>query len=133
MDNLTTGQRKLCMSKIRSKNTQPEIKVKRLLSRLGVSYRKYDSKLPGNPDIVIPSSRKIIFVNGCFWHQHKNCKKQAVPKVNKKYWLEKLKRNIDRLEGDIKELRKAGWHIYKIWECQTTNENKLAQRVLRIL
>ena len=133
MDNLTTEQRKLCMSRIRSKNTKPEIAVRKILTKLGFRYRLHNSKLPGKPDIVISKARKIIFINGCFWHQHKNCAKQAMPKVNREYWRPKLQRNVEKQEQDIKSLRKLGWKVYKIWECQTKNEQKLTQKLLKIL
>ena len=133
MDNLTREQRKLCMTKIKAKNTKPEIAVRKVLSRLGERYRLHNSKLAGKPDIVIVKTKKIIFINGCFWHQHKNCKKQAMPKANKKYWESKLKRNIEKQAQDIKLLKKQGWEIYKIWECQTNNEDKLTQKILKML
>jgi len=133
MDNLTKEQRKLCMAEIRSKNTKPEIVVRKVLSKLGAKYRLHNSKLAGKPDIVISKAKKIIFINGCFWHQHKNCKKQALPKANKKYWGPKLQRNVERQEQDIKLLKKQGWKVYKIWECQTNNENKLTQKLSKIL
>ena len=133
MDNLTREQRKLCMTKIKAKNTKPEIAVRKVLSRLGERYRLHNSKLAGKPDIVIVKTKKIIFINGCFWHQHKNCKKQAMPKANKKYWESKLKRNIEKQAQDIKLLKKQGWGVYKIWECQTNNEDKLTQKISKIL
>jgi len=133
MDNLTREQRKLCMTKIKAKNTKPEIAVRKVLSRLGERYRLHNSKLAGKPDIVIVKTKKIIFINGCFWHQHKNCKKQAMPKANKKYWESKLKRNIEKQAQDIKLLKKQGWEVYKIWECQTNNEDKLTQKISKIL
>lgn len=133
MDNLTKEQRKLCMTKIKAKNTKPEIAVRKVLSRLGARYRLHNSKLVGKPDIVIAKVKKIIFINGCFWHQHKNCRKQAMPKANKKYWELKLQRNVEKQEQDIKLLRKQGWEVYKIWECQTNNEDKLTQKISKIL
>lgn len=133
MDNLTREQRKLCMAKIKAKNTKPEIAVRKILSKFGARYRLHNSKLAGKPDIVMRKAKKIIFINGCFWHQHKNCKKQAMPKVNKKYWEPKLQKNIEKQVQDIKILRKQGWKVYKIWECQTINENKLTKKILKIL
>lgn len=133
MDNLTREQRKLCMTRIKAKNTKPEIAVRKVLSKLGARYRLHNSKLAGKPDIVIAKVKKIIFINGCFWHQHKNCKKQAIPKANKKYWELKLQRNIEKQVQDIKFLKKQGWKVYKIWECQTNDENKLIQKISKIL
>lgn len=133
MDNLTKEQRKLCMSRIRSKNTKPELIVRRILSGLGYRYRLHNSKLPGKPDIMISKAKMIIFINGCFWHQHKNCKKQSMPASNKDYWEKKLKRNVEKQKQDVRALRGLGWKVYKIWECQTANEKKLTSRVMQIL
>lgn len=133
MDNLTKEQRKLCMAKIKGKNTKPEIIVRKILSKLSIRHRLHNSKLAGKPDIVIAKTKKIIFINGCFWHQHKNCRKQAMPKVNKKYWEPKLQRNIEKQKHDIKLLKKQGWKVYKIWECQTNDESKLTQKFSKIL
>jgi DNA mismatch endonuclease (patch repair protein) len=133
MDNLTKKQRKLCMTKIKGKNTKPEIIVRKILSKLGTRYRLHNSELAGKPDIVIAKTKKIIFINGCFWHQHKNCKKQAMPKVNRRYWEPKLQGNIEKQVQDIKLLKKQGWKVYKIWECQTNDEDKLTQKISKIL
>jgi DNA mismatch endonuclease (patch repair protein) len=121
------------MSRIRSKNTKPELIVRKVLSKIGIRYRLHNSKLPGKPDIIISKAKTIIFINGCFWHQHKNCKKQAVPASNKDYWEKKLKRNIEKQKQDISALRALGWKVHKIWECQTADEKKLTNKVLQIL
>ena len=94
MDNLTKKQRHLCMSRIKSKDTKPELVVRKILNRHKIRYSLHSKRLPGKPDIVVSKKRKVIFINGCFWHQHKGCKRQALPKSNKKYWLKKLKNNI---------------------------------------
>ena len=133
MDNLTKVQRSSCMSKIKNKNSKPELSVRRILSRLKVRYRLHKSELPGKPDIVIARAKIVIFVNGCFWHQHKNCKKRAVPKSNKEYWEKKLRRNIEKQKEDIKKLKKSGWKIHKIWECQTKDENKLFKKLSKLV
>jgi len=133
MDNLTQEQRKLCMSRIRSKNTKPELIVRRVLSKMGIRYRLHNSKLPGKPDIMISKAKTIIFINGCFWHQHKNCKKQVMPASNRDYWEKKLKRNIEKQKQDVRALRKLGWKVHKLWECQTADEMKLTKKVLQIL
>ena len=121
------------MSKIKNKNSKPELSVRRILSRLKVRYRLHKSELPGKPDIVIARAKIVIFVNGCFWHQHKNCKKRAVPKSNKEYWEKKLRRNIEKQKEDIKKLKKSGWKIHKIWECQTKDENKLFKKLSKLV
>lgn len=121
------------MSKIRSKDTKPEIIVRKILSKLKIKYRLHNSKLPGKPDIVISQRKIIIFINGCFWHQHKNCKKQAMPKANKKYWEKKLQRNIEKQKKDIKKLKRMGWKVFIAWECETGNTKELTQTLSKIL
>ncbi len=82
---------------------------------------------------MISKAKTIIFINGCFWHQHKNCKKQVMPASNRDYWEKKLKRNIEKQKQDVQALRKRGWKVHKLWECQTTDEMKLTKKVLQIL
>jgi len=121
------------MSKIRSKNTAPERKIRKILTDQGVKYSVHEKKLPGKPDIVLSKIRKIIFINGCFWHQHKDCKRQSMPKSNRQYWVKKLKRNVQKQKEDIKKLKKMGWSPYIIWECQTKNERFINQKLRKIL
>ena len=129
MDRLTKQQRSLCMSKIRSKHTGPEITVRKILRENGVKYRLHILGLPGKPDIIIPKKKRAIFVNGCFWHSHKNCKKAVMPKTNLRYWKPKLQKNIENQKSNIKKLRKLGWRPVVVWECQLKKgslKNKLA-------
>ena len=129
MDNLTKKQRKFCMSRIKSKNTQPEKIVRKILSRLGWRYRLHNTKLSGKPDIVISKIKTIFFINGCFWHQHKGCKWQSIPKTNIEYWSKKLRRNVEKQKEDIRILKKDGWKVNVIWECETKNENNLIKKL----
>jgi len=129
MDNLTKEQRKLCMTRITSKNTRPERIVKQILSKEGWRYKLHSAKLPGKPDIVISKIKTIILINGCFWHQHKGCKWQAMPKSNLSYWGKKLKRNVEKQKEDIKKLKKAGWKVIIVWECEVKNEKKLSNKL----
>ena len=133
MDNLTKQQRSLCMSKIRSVDTQPEKIVREALRQLGRKHRLHDGRLPGRPDVVIPKSKTIIFINGCFWHQHRGCKRQSMPKANIGYWKRKLQRNIEKQKKDIKALKKLGWKASVIWECQTKNKELLIAKLQKIL
>lgn len=133
MDNLTKKQRRLCMSRIRSKHTQPEKTVRKTLTRLGKKYRLYHKRLSGKPDIIIPEDKIVIFINGCFWHQHKGCKRQAIPKVNLKYWKKKLERNVKKQKDDIRLLRKRGWKVLIVWECETKKEKLLNKKVQKFL
>lgn len=133
MDNLTKKQRKKCMTKITSKNTKPELLARKALTEKGILYRLHVKKLPGKPDIVISRLKTVIFINGCFWHQHKSCKYSVMPKTNKSYWTPKLKRNMQKQKSDIKQLKKEGWKVNIFWECQLKNNKLVNQKVSRIL
>lgn len=116
-DNHTKEQRSYNMSRIRSKNNAPEEKVRKFLFSKGFRYKKNDKKLPGCPDIVLPKYKTVIFVNGCFWHKH-NCKRFVWPASNEEYWKNKILRNVERDELNIKELKELGWKVLVIWECE---------------
>ena len=106
------------MSRIKGKNTKPEELVRKFLFSQGFRYRKNDAKLPGTPDIVLPKYKTIIFVNGCFWHGHINCKYFVVPKTNTEFWLNKIETNRQRDARKIFELQSLGWRVIVLWECQ---------------
>lgn len=107
------------MAKISSKNTRPELIVRKLLHSKGYRFRLHRKDLPGNPDIVLPKYKKIIFVHGCFWHSH-NCKfGTRIPKTNTEYWVKKLKNNSIRDKINIEKLISLGWKVLIIWECTT--------------
>lgn len=106
------------MSCVKSKNTKPEIWVRKYLFACGFRYRINVKKLPGTPDIVLPKYKTAIFVNGCFWHGHKNCRFFVIPKTRTEWWLDKINRNIDRDQANILALKKSGWRVITIWECQ---------------
>ena len=106
------------MSRISSKNTKPELIVRKLLYQNGVRYRLHAKDLPGKPDISNKKKKFAVFVNGCFWHQHKGCNRSNIPKSNKDYWIPKLKRNIQRQEENINSLKEMGWSTFIIWECE---------------
>lgn len=131
MDSFSKDQRSKCMSKIRSKNTSPELLIRKKLSKNNIRYRLHKKDLPGSPDIVISESKTAIFVNGCFWHQHKNCKRATRPKTNKNYWLPKLDGNAKRQRIAIDELKLAGWKPLIIWECEATNSKILNSKLRR--
>lgn len=121
------------MSRIRSKDTLPERITRKFLSSLNYRYRVHDEKLPGKPDIVVKRGHKAIFINGCFWHQHKGCKRRAMPKTNRSYWQNKLRRNVEKQKADIKRLKKLGWKVKIIWECEAKNQNKLTKKLKNFL
>ena len=105
------------MSQIKATNTKPEMLVRKFLHAHGYRYRLHDKKLPGKPDIVLPKYRTVIFVHGCFWHGHKNCKFFVVPKTRTEWWLNKINGNIANDVKAVKALKKEGWKIINLWEC----------------
>ena len=131
-DHLTKEKRSWNMSRIRSKNTKPEMIVRSFLFSKGFRYRLHNRKLPGKPDISNASKKIAVFVNGCFWHRHKNCKRSSIPKSNKEYWLNKLDNNIKRQEYSLNLLDKMGWNTFIIWECETKQieDNKRVKDIL---
>lgn len=123
MDVHTPRQRSNNMAAIRGKNTTPELRVRRLLHRLGYRYLLHAKKLPGTPDLVFPSRKKIVFVHGCYWHCH-HCKYgRTIPKTNAEFWANKRARNVARDAEQQKRLRQFGWETLVVWECQTRNSS----------
>ena len=111
-------QRSYNMSRIKGKDTKPEILVRKFLHANGYRYKLHDKKLPGKPDIVLPKYRTLIFVHGCFWHGHANCKYFVVPKTNTQWWTDKINRNKANDQKAIKVLKKDGWKVIVVWECK---------------
>ncbi len=106
------------MSRIRGKNTKPELIVRKYLFGLGYRYRLNQKKLPGSPDLVLRKYRTVIFINGCFWHAHEGCRYHTIPKSNVEFWTAKFARNRQRDEEDYQALHRLGWNVVVIWECQ---------------
>jgi len=125
-DNRNKKSRSLNMSRIRSTNSTPEIMVRKFLFSCGLRYRKNVSELPGCPDIVLPKYKTVIFVNGCFWHRHENCKYSSIPKSNTEYWTTKLNRNVNRDITNYKLLKELNWKVIIVWECELKKDIKLA-------
>lgn len=121
------------MSRIRSNDTKPEMVVRRLAHSLGYRFRLHRKDLPGKPDLVFPARRKVIFVHGCFWHQHPECREGRMPGTNRDYWVPKLTRNIDRDSSAQSALTELGWQAIVIWECETTNLKALSSRLRTFL
>jgi DNA mismatch endonuclease, patch repair protein len=134
-DRFTPEQRSRCMSRIRGKNTKPELVVRSLIHRLGFRFRLHGSDLPGKPDIVLRRLRKVIFVHGCFWHQHVGpCRRRArMPRSNLAFWKPKLTRNMQRDAENAAQLKADGWRVLVIWECDTYEAQKLESRLRRML
>jgi len=129
MDRISPEKRSWNMSRIRGENTKPEIIVRSLLHRNGYRFRLHKKDLPGKPDIVLPKHKIVVLVNGCFWHQHKNCSNSNIPKTNTKFWRDKLKKNVLRDIEKKAELRKLGWRIYTVWECQLIDLEKIEKKL----
>jgi len=106
------------MSKIKGKDTKPELIVRKYLHSNGYRYRLHDKRLPGKPDIVLPKYKTVIFIHGCFWHKHKNCKYFVIPKTRTDWWLTKINGNVKKDEKNYSVLKKLGWKIIVIWECE---------------
>jgi DNA mismatch endonuclease (patch repair protein) len=121
MDHLTKEKRSWNMSQIRSKETKPEIIFRKLIHREGFRYRLYVQNLPGKPDLVLKKYKTVVFIHGCFWHGHKDCRRASKPKTHKKYWYAKIEGNIARDKENKKKLRKAGWKVFTVWECKLKN------------
>lgn len=130
MDTLTPERRGALMSRIRSKNTTPELVVRRLAHSLGYRFRVHRRDLPGSPDLVFPARRKVVFVHGCFWHRHDGCAKRGVPKSNVEFWKAKFDTNVGR---DRRKLRALGWGVMVVWECQVRDRSRVAARLVRFL
>ena len=120
-DVLTPDQRHRNMTAIHSASTKPELKLRHALWGLGFRYRVNDKKLPGKPDIVLPKYRTVIFIHGCFWHGHKDCKFYTVPKTNTEFWTAKIARNQERDQEVWRQLEAKGWAVIIVWECQLKN------------
>ena len=132
MDRMTAEQRHRCMSRIRSKNTKPEWRVRRVVWSMGFRYRLHDRRLPGKPDLVLRKYRKVIFVHGCFWHAH-GCSKRKAPEHNSDFWRKKFKRNLEREQQVLALLWKGGWKTLVIWECETNDEDGLRLKLAEFL
>ena len=132
VDNLTGEQRSANMAAIRGKNTAPEMLIRSILHRLGYRFRLHRRDLPGTPDIVFPARKGVMFVHGCFWHGHK-CPRGVVPSSNVDFWQTKIAKNRERDRRAQRQLRREGWKVLIIWECEMKNKDKLAKRLSRFL
>ena len=131
-DHLSPHKRSWNMSRIRSKNTKPELIVRKVLHNSGIRYRLHAKNLPGKPDLSNKSKKFAIFVNGCFWHQHKGCKRASTPKSNTDYWIPKLEKNVNRLRENLDRLNTMGYRIAVVWECEI-NELKNNKVLMEII
>jgi DNA mismatch endonuclease (patch repair protein) len=134
VDTFSPAERSRIMAAVKGKHTTPEMVVRKITHGLGYRYRLHAAELPGAPDLVFPRLRKVIFVSGCFWHMH-TCGRCRIPATRREYWVAKLERNARRDRGNLRKLRKAGWRVLTVWECQTLPKQraKLVARLRRFL
>lgn len=117
------------MSRVKSKDTEPEMIVRRMLHAMGYRYRLHVKELPGKPDVVLPRHRKIVFVNGCFWHGHADCRRAERPSTNAEFWNRKISKNIERDENNKKKLESLGWKMLVVWGCEVKDAESLRRRL----
>lgn len=133
VDNLSPAERSETMARVHSKNSRPEMTVRRITHAMGYRYRLHRKELPGKPDLVFPSRRKIIFVNGCFWHRHAGCALARLPKSRVNFWIPKLEGNRKRDIRNKRALAKEGWKVLTLWECGLKDIDRLEARIKRFL
>lgn len=133
MDILTSAQRSAHMARIRGRNTEPEMVVRRAAHALGLRFRLHRRDLPGSPDLVFPSRRRALFVHGCYWHRHPGCRLAYSPKSNIDFWQAKFDRNVARDAQVLTALQAAGWRADVIWECETRRPETLPDRLRALL
>ena len=133
MDKLTKEKRSWNMKQIRSKNTKPEMILRSLLHKMGFRFRLHRKELPGKPDLVLQKHRTVIFVHGCFWHLHEGCREGRIPSSNTDFWRDKLNKNVERDKSKQLELKRLGWSVVIIWECELKNEEFIRNLLLQHL
>lgn len=129
MDTFSAADKSLRMALVKGKDTRPEMVVRRLIHGLGFRYRLHEKSLPGKPDLVFRKRRKVVFVHGCFWHRHENCRLARLPKSRVDFWMPKLNRNRERDAENVARLSELGWEALVIWECEITRVDLLEQRI----
>ncbi|MCY1222708.1 Very short patch repair protein [compost metagenome] len=133
MDTVSPQRRSEIMARVRAKDTGPEMVVRRLVHGMGYRYRLHRRSLPGTPDLMFPGRRKVIFVHGCFWHRHPGCAAARVPKARQEFWLAKLQGNSERDSRNVRALRRQGWGVMTIWECELKDMARVGARIGRFL
>jgi DNA mismatch endonuclease, patch repair protein len=133
MDTLSRSERSQRMAQIRGRDTKPELLVRRLVHRCGFRYRLHRKMLPGKPDLVFPSRRKVIFVHGCFWHRHPHCVLARLPKSRLEFWVPKLTENRKRDLRNIRTLSRLGWKTHVVWECELHDADRLERKIRHFL
>lgn len=132
MDTMSKAQRRACMSHVRTRGTKPELLVRKAVRAMGFRPVANMEKLPGTPDVALPKWERVIFVNGCFWHGH-HCAKGSLPKTNTNFWAAKISQNKKRDRANIRVLKRMGWKVLTLWECEIANPKSLRRRLLKFL
>jgi DNA mismatch endonuclease (patch repair protein) len=132
-DRVNKAKRSSMMAAVHSKNTEPELLVRRRVYALGFRYRLHSRELPGKPDLVFKGKRKVIFVHGCFWHRHSGCSKASTPKTRADFWKQKLDANVVHDKSVIQALKKDGWSTLTVWQCELKKVETLTKRLSRFL
>ncbi|MCP4050881.1 MAG: DNA mismatch endonuclease Vsr [bacterium] len=133
MDTISKEHRSWNMSRIKSKNTRPEMTVRSTLHKMGFRFRLHNNKMPGKPDIVLPRYKTVIFVHGCFWHRHSNCKYAYNPKSKTDFWRNKFKETVRRDKDKELTLKSSGWKVLTIWECEIKNTENIEDKIKRLI
>lgn len=132
MDIISEERRSWNMSRIKGKDTKPELVVRSILHKMGYRFRLHRKDLPGTPDIVLPKYKTVIFLHGCFWHRHKGCKYAYTPKSRVKFWKDKFAETVKRDKQHLKQLKENGWEVFIVWECETKDMDKLKKIINKI-
>jgi DNA mismatch endonuclease (patch repair protein) len=132
-DHVDCAKRSLIMAAVHSKDTGPEMAVRKIVHGLGYRYRLHDAKLPGRPDLVFPARCKVIFVHGCYWHRHNRCKYATSPKSNCEFWERKFDANVARDRRVRRELKKMKWSVFTVWQCELKKPERLTERLHEFL
>jgi DNA mismatch endonuclease (patch repair protein) len=133
VDNVPVKKRSAIMAAVRAKNTGPELALRRIVHGMGYRYRLHAKELPGRPDLVFQPLKKVIFVHGCFWHRHDACRYATTPKSRTVFWQAKFATNVARDRRNVRDLKKTGWCVLTIWQCQLKSPNRIAKRAHEFL
>lgn len=128
-DRFSPEDRSRLMSRVKGRDTKPELVVRKMLHAMGYRFRLQRRDLPGRPDIVLPRHSKAIFVHGCFWHGHPDCPRSKRPESNTEFWDQKLSRNVERDKRNLRDLERLGWQVLTVWECETRKPDVLRRKI----
>lgn len=131
-DRFSADERSAIMRRVRSVDTCPELRLRKMIHQLGFRFRLHRKSLPGTPDVVLARQKKVVFVHGCYWHQH-SCDRAKRPATNRVYWNRKLDKNVERDKKNLRLLRQQGWRVLTVWECELRKPERLQRRLARFL